>query len=55
MANYVCPVHEDVVLYPDDEGKDSPQNSVLSEVRIEPPKYCEKCDEYYYRDDCKTM
>ena len=51
MAYYVCPKHDDVTLFRDDEKQ--PSHSRLNEVRIEPPKHCEKCDQYYYRHECK--
>ena len=52
MAEYVCPKHDDVILFTDDEEKDL-HRSMANEVRIEPPKQCEKCNVYYYRSECR--
>lgn len=50
MAKYVCPVHEDVILFRDDEERDLRR----AEVRIVPPQYCEKCGKHYYQHECNS-
>jgi hypothetical protein len=54
MAKYVCPIHEDVILFKEDEEKDSRHIPRAPEVRIIPPQYCEKCRKYYYKHECPT-
>lgn len=49
IYKFVCPTHEDVVLYTETEQ----QRNSLSFTTAENPEVCSRCQKPYYKWECK--
>ncbi|MCM0082287.1 hypothetical protein L4X63_11870 [Geomonas sp. Red32] len=55
MAQYLCPVHDDEVLFPNDAGTGNVKGKGFSISPLLPkemPRECRRCGKYYYRYEC---
>lgn len=63
MKKWVCPKHEDVVLFQEQRENAAPQVGAASSYgnttfQLKPddrPVECEQCGIYYYRHECKEI
>jgi hypothetical protein len=56
MGDYVCPVHEEEILFPSDVDSTTDNRgkkfSLLPLLPKEMPRLCYKCNIFYYRYEC---